>query len=219
MELLLFFLSFTFHFNCKAQIEKYIPPRPAFARLFNDENAYAYYHRSWRKIEDKLINHHKKTGNLVVIAVIPTTGGYPIEELATATFRQWGIGDKQTNTGLLVLIARKEKQIKIETGYHLEGQVTDLASARIIGSILNPGLDSFNFLMIPRHPTQGYLPTINKAVDTLISLTAKISDTSVSNAARQRTNKSLNRRLLIIACIALILLLYIINKKYRHEKA
>lgn len=218
MKLLLLVLSFTFLFTCTAQIEKYIPSRPAFARLYNDENAYAYYHSTWRKIEDKLIRHYKKTGAQVVIATIPTTGGYPINELATATFRNWGIGDKETNTGLLLLIARKEKQIRIETGYGLEGQLTDLESAAIIRNIVDPGLDTFNFLMVPRHPTQGYLPTIDKAADTLISLTAEINTIALANSRKQIKSKTVNRLPLLIACPFFLLTIYLLYKKYRSEK-
>ena len=40
-------------------IVDFIPAKPAYTRLYNDENAYAYYHSQWRKLEDKLINHQK----------------------------------------------------------------------------------------------------------------------------------------------------------------
>ncbi|MFT3980045.1 MAG: TPM domain-containing protein [Ferruginibacter sp.] len=218
MKISMLVFSLAIAIGSTAQLQKYIPPKPAFPRLYNDENAYAYYHSAWRVIEDKLIRHHKKTGNQIVITTIATTGGYLINELATATFRNWGIGDKKTNTGLLVLIARKEKQIGIETGYGLEGQVTDLGSAVIIRDILEPGLDSFNFLMIPRHPTQGYLPTINKVADTLISLTEKINTTSLENAARQTKSKRFSRQVIMFACTFLLLIIYLLYKKYRNEK-
>lgn len=213
----LIFLIFSFVANAQT-IESFVPAKPAYARLYSDENAYAYYHTAWRKVEDKLINHYKKTGNQLVVAVIPTTNGYPIDELATATFRKWGIGDKETNTGLLVLIARKEKQIKIETGYGIEAQVTDYEAGKIIDGIVNPGLDSFNFLLIPMHPTQGYLPTVNKLVDTLILLTPEINTTSINNTARQRVNKNFTRPSIVIAVIVLAVFLYSRYKKIRYEK-
>ncbi len=218
MKIITLLFSLAITISCAAQLQKYIPPKPGFPRLYNDENAYAYYHSTWRRIEDKLIWHHKKTGNQIVIAVIPTTGGYPINELATATFRNWGIGDKKANTGLLVLIARKEKQISIETGYGIEGQVTDLASAEIIRNIIKPGLDSLNFLMIPRHPTQAYLPTIHQLSDTLIALTAKINTTSLANTAKQTKSKRFDRQVLMIACALLALIIFLLYKKHRNEK-
>ena len=170
-------------------ITDFIPAKPAYARLYNDENAYAYYHSKWRKLEDKLINHQKKTGNQLVILSIATTGGYSIDEIATETFRKWGIGDKEVNTGLLVLIARKERQVRIETGYGLEGAVPDITANAIIETILKTALDSFAYVLPPQHTAKGYLPAMEKAIDTLINLTKEISTPAVNNTkstTRQR---------------------------------
>jgi len=190
-------------------ITDFIPAKPAYARLYNDENAYAYYHSQWRKLEDKLINHHKKTGNQLVILSIATTGGYSIDEIATETFRKWGIGDKEVNTGLLVLIARKERQVRIETGYGLEGAVPDITANAIIETILKTALDSFAYVLPPQHTAKGYLPAMERAIDTLINLTKEISTPAVNNTkstTRQRNKYGIASIVATIIAFSILLI-------------
>lgn len=215
MKQYLLFCCILSSFSVKAQsIETFVPSKPAYARLYNDENAFAYYHSKWRKLEDKLIDHQKKTGNQIVLVTIATTGGYPISDIAITTFRKWGIGERETNSGLLVLIARKEKQISIETGYGLEGEVTDMAAASIINTILQPGLDSFNFILSPQHAKQGYLPAIERAIDTLVTLTKEPNFKAINNTNLKVASRHKNRyKIILMAATAFVLLVLIIKRR------
>lgn len=190
--------------NGSGQLEKFIPPKPARPRMFNDENAFAYYHTTWRKLEDKLIEHAKHTGKQLVWVTIPTTGGNALEELASATFRSWGIGNKESNTGLLVLVARKEKQVRIETGYGLEGEVPDIVAGTIIREIIQPSFDSTDFILAPQLSSQGYLPAVERAMDTLISLTSKPDPVAMRSAANGggRQKKWMNTILIVLSIVA-----------------
>lgn len=67
----------------------------------------------------------------IVIATIKTLDGDPIEDYANRLFREWGIGSKKKNNGVLFLIVPEEKKMRIEVGYGLEGALTDLESRRI----------------------------------------------------------------------------------------
>jgi uncharacterized protein len=188
----------------------FVPQKPAYLRLLNDENAYAYYHKDWRRLEDKLNSHQKRTGNQLVFVTLPSLNGYSIEEMAVQVFRSWGIGDKEMNNGLLVLIARKEQQIKIETGYGLEGQLTDLASGTIIRNILEPGLAEYDFQLPPARKDKGYLPAVERTIDTLISLTGEVSKKAIQNSAVQKSNNTSKKRnslaIYLIVAVALLLL-------------
>jgi uncharacterized protein len=189
---------------------EYIPKKPAYPRLLNDENAFAYYHKDWRRLEDKLISHHKKTGNQLVFIMTPSLFGKSIEDVAVQTFRNWGIGEKETNSGLLVLIARKEQQIKIETGYGLEGQVTDLESGAILRGILEPGLSKFDFQLPPAREDKGYLPALEKTIDTLILFTEEVNKKAIHNVVIQK-NKTANKKksyliIYLLAAIAFFIL-------------
>jgi uncharacterized protein len=74
----------------------------------------------------------------IAIVTIPTLDGYAIEEYANKLFRVWGIGNKKTNNGLLILVSLKEKKIRIEVGYGLESKLTDEISKHIIDNELSP---------------------------------------------------------------------------------
>ncbi len=214
------FLFFCFLILSKVSLAqsntKVILPKPAYPRLFNDDRAFAYYHSEWRRLENKLINHYKTTGNQIVLIITSSLENHSIEDVANETFRNWGIGDKKENTGLLVLITRKEMQINITTGYGLESKVTDLESGELIREILKPGLDSFNFQLPPMHIHKGYLPTIESAIDRLISLTKQKNIAALNGIVE---NKKAKRRhvkytiLLIFGCTAS--LIFLISKAQR----
>jgi uncharacterized protein len=71
-------------------------------------------------------------GQQVVVATVPTLGGQAIEEYGYQLGRFWGIGDKDKNTGAILLVAPADRQVRIEVGYGLEGTLTDALSRAII---------------------------------------------------------------------------------------
>jgi uncharacterized protein len=213
MHLFLYIFLLIITIICQGQTTiDFIPAKPAYPRLLNDENAYAYYHKDWRRLEDKLINHQKRTGNQLVFIMTPSLNGKGIEEVAVQTFRNWGIGDKETNTGLLVLIGRKEQQIKIETGYGLEGQVTDLASGAILRNLLEPGLSKYNFQLPPARKDKGYLPVLEKVIDSLIRLTKEVNKKAIHNSAIQKSKNSNNKKTSLIIYLLSAIIFFIIAK-------
>src|SRR5690606_20104641 len=65
-----------------------------------------------------------------------------IEEYANRLFRAWGLGQKDKNNGVLLLVAPNEREVRIEVGYGLEGTLTDALSSRIIHEIMLPAFRS-----------------------------------------------------------------------------
>jgi uncharacterized protein len=74
---------------------------------------------------------YDKTGSEAAVVVIDTTGDESIEEYANGLFREWGIGNKQKNNGVLLLVAVKDRKMRIEVGYGLEGILPDGKTGRI----------------------------------------------------------------------------------------
>ncbi|MDR1260741.1 MAG: TPM domain-containing protein [Oscillospiraceae bacterium] len=68
----------------------------------------------------------------LVVVTIETLGKQSIEQYAITLAREWGIGDKESNKGLLILISKKERAIRIEIGKGLEGDFNDAKVGRII---------------------------------------------------------------------------------------
>jgi uncharacterized protein len=81
--------------------------------------------------------HEEKTTNQVVVATVASLGGESIEEYGVALGRAWGIGQAEKDNGVILLVAPNEREVRIEVGYGLEGELTDAISKLIIeGSIL-----------------------------------------------------------------------------------
>ncbi|MDI9358010.1 MAG: TPM domain-containing protein [Phycisphaerales bacterium] len=89
-------------------------------------------------LERKLVAFADTTSNQIAVIIIPSLNDKPIEELATALFRQYGIGTKKNNNGILLLVAIQEKKVRIEVGYGLEGAIPDLLAHDIIVKDIKP---------------------------------------------------------------------------------
>lgn len=85
---------------------------------------------------------YKKTGAEVVAAVMEKTGDETIEDYSTGLFRKWGIGQKDKNNGVLILLAFKnsnyQRKSRIEVGYGLEGALTDAGTGSIQDEYMLP---------------------------------------------------------------------------------
>ena len=91
-----------------------------------------------RDLSDKLERHERDTGEQVVVVTVPSLQGYAIEEFGYQLGRAWGIGEKRRDNGAILLVAPKERAVRIEVGYGLEGRLTDAASRGIIERYILP---------------------------------------------------------------------------------
>lgn len=90
------------------------------------------------ELTSMLVRHEQTTGQQVVVVTLPSLQGYSIEEFGYQLGRYWGIGQKDKNTGALLIVAPKERKVRIEVGYGLEGQLTDAQSRVIIERDIAP---------------------------------------------------------------------------------
>ncbi len=89
-------------------------------------------------LTQELADHETKTGQQVVVAIVSSLQGQEIEDYGYRLGRFWGIGQKDKDTGAILLVAPKEHKVRIEVGYGLEGTLTDTKSAQIIHDIILP---------------------------------------------------------------------------------
>ena len=101
----------------------------------------------------------EKTKAEIVVVTVSTLGDADIETYATELFRTWGIGDKQMNNGVLLLIAKDDRAFRIEVGYGLEGAITD----GYAGSVLDAMKGAFR--------NENYSPAILEAYIALVQKT------------------------------------------------
>ena len=80
----------------------------------------------------RLAAHEDSTSNQVVVLTVPSLDGEVLEPYATRVFRTWGLGQAAADNGVLLLVAVDDRQLRIEVGYGLEGDLTDALSGQII---------------------------------------------------------------------------------------
>jgi len=82
--------------------------------------------------------HEQATSNQVVVVTLPDLQGYSIEEFGYQLGRNWGIGQRDSDNGVLLIIAKAERKVRIEVGYGLEGALTDAIASDIIHRVITP---------------------------------------------------------------------------------
>jgi len=85
-----------------------------------------------------LETHETKTTNQVAVLILPSLEGDPLEEFSHRVATTWKLGQKGTDNGVLLLVSLKDRKVRIEVGYGLEGTLTDVRSAHIIGNEIVP---------------------------------------------------------------------------------
>lgn len=90
------------------------------------------------RIEASLAAFEKAEATQIVVLTIPTLAGENLEEYSITVAEAWKIGHKGLDNGVMVLIAKQERKIRIEVGRGLEGKLTDLVSGRIIRNEMTP---------------------------------------------------------------------------------
>ncbi len=83
-------------------------------------------------LESKLVAFNDSTSTQIAVVIIQSTGSYEISEYAVQLFNKWGIGQKKNNNGVLVLVAKEDRKVFINTGYGIEGALPDALCKRIV---------------------------------------------------------------------------------------
>lgn len=90
------------------------------------------------QLSAELQAHEAKTTNQVAVLIIPSLEGEPLFDLSHRVATSWQLGRKGTDNGVLLLVAIKDRKIRLEVGYGLEGVLTDARSAQIIRNEIVP---------------------------------------------------------------------------------
>jgi uncharacterized protein len=89
-------------------------------------------------LTERLAALEQTTGTQLVVATVPDMDGYEIEDYGYQLGRAWGIGQKGTNNGAILLVAPNQRKVRIEVGYGLEGVLTDAVTSQIIRNSIVP---------------------------------------------------------------------------------
>lgn len=89
-------------------------------------------------LEATLKDFHDNYGGEVAVVTVPSLGNEVIETYANTLFREWGIGQKDKDNGVLLIVAIEDRALRIEVGYGYEGVLTDARSSEIIRNTITP---------------------------------------------------------------------------------
>ncbi len=89
-------------------------------------------------LEQTLAAYEARTGHQFALLIIPSLQGDPLEDFSIRVVEQWKLGDAKRDDGLLMLIALKDRKVRIEVGYGLEGAIPDAVAKRVIEDFITP---------------------------------------------------------------------------------
>ena len=96
-------------------------------------------------LESRLAAFEAKKGAQLAILIVPTTQPETIEQFGIRVVDAWKLGRKGVDDGALLLVAKDDRELRIEVGYGLEGALNDATAHRIIDEIIVPRFKSGEF--------------------------------------------------------------------------
>lgn len=90
------------------------------------------------QINEKLARLEDRESTQVVVLTIESLEGEPLEDYSIRLAEAWKIGQKEFDNGVILLVSRKDRKVRIEVGYGLEGALTDLTAGRIVDNDIVP---------------------------------------------------------------------------------
>lgn len=90
------------------------------------------------EIEQRLALLEREETTQIAILTVSSLQGEPVGDFSIRVAEAWRLGQKKRDNGLLLIVSKEDRKVRIEVGYGLEGRVTDLQAGRIIRSIIKP---------------------------------------------------------------------------------
>lgn len=146
----------------------------------------------------------QKSSDQLVVVTVPSLQGYVIEDFGYQLGRHWGIGQKGTNNGVLLIVAPNERKVRIEVGYGLEPQLTDAMSRIIIENAILPRFRRGDF-------QGGILAGVRDIRDVILGDAEEVK----RRAAGGRRTEPPDYVAMIVLALWLALFIFIIYQNYR----
>jgi uncharacterized protein len=139
-KLILSLLVFSWLVSAAQDVPK--PPNPP--RLVNDF-AHVMTADQIAELESKLVAYDDTTSIQIAVVTVPTTGDYAIDDYALKLLRDWKVGNRKTNNGIVILAAIQDHKVFIATGYGMEGVLPDITSKQIVEDEIVPNFKQENY--------------------------------------------------------------------------
>jgi uncharacterized protein len=148
-----------------------------------------------QQLEERLARFETETGHQVAVLTIPSLEGDPIEDFGIRVAEAWKIGQKGFDNGAILLIAQKDRKLRIEVGYGLEGVLPDAIANRIISEVI-----------VPRFRENDYAGGIEAGITAILQVTKGEALPEARRSGRPASQfSSLATALIMTAVLALII--------------
>ncbi len=125
-----------------------------------------------RELETRLAQFEQETGHQVAVLTIPTLDGEDIEGFGIRVAESWKIGQKGFDNGVILIVALKDRRLRLEVGYGLEGVLPDAIAKQIISDYV-----------VPRFRAEDYAGGIIAGIDAVLKV---IQNEPLPESARKR---------------------------------
>jgi uncharacterized protein len=115
------------------------PDAPPPERYFNDQAGFVSPADAQR-LDEKLRRFDEQSSNQIVVAIFPELPSPSMEDFTVRTAQAWRVGRQKLDNGLILFVFVKDRKLRIEVGYGLEGAVPDALAKRIIDETIVPRL-------------------------------------------------------------------------------
>lgn len=156
-----------------------LPARPSPFRFVTDE-AKLLSPADAKTLESGLRRYADNTGTQIVVVTVPTLGGRTVADYGRALGQAWGVGQREKNNGIVVLLSGQERKVTIQPGSGLQSVITPEVTARIINDQMTPSFKQgkyfagirtgLNTLMLAANPESN--PNKNQPAATTAPATA-----------------------------------------------
>lgn len=96
-------------------------------------------------IDAKAADLERRKGSQVAVLMVPTTAPETVEQYALRVAETWRLGRKGVDDGVLLVVAKDDRALRIEVGYGLEGALNDAISKRIVSDVIVPRFKTGDF--------------------------------------------------------------------------
>lgn len=96
-------------------------------------------------LERRLAEFEARKGSQLAVVIVPTTAPEAIDQYSIRLAEAWKVGRKGVDDGLILLVAKNDRKLRIEVGYGLEGAVPDALAKRVIREVIAPRFSAGDF--------------------------------------------------------------------------
>ncbi len=144
-------------------------------------------------LESKLVAFDDSTSTQIAVVIVPTLNGNDIADFNVKLGRAWGVGGKQYNNGVILLIAKGDRKLNIATGYGVEGALPDITTKHIIDEVI-----------VPNFKGDDYYRGIEEGTDAIIQA-VKGEYKAPANYNKRKGSGGIGRIIFIIVMIVIFL--------------